>query len=298
MSIIISGLSKCFFEDEDKSISYIQNMPRKLRRLSGELAKLFYATAYQAMEDANIDDKASVPIITATSLAEINHSLELMHQTHSSKGQFISPTLVQNTVANSSAGILSIAFSNHNPSVTFSGNFLSLYNAFSFSLTLLKMNTFDKILIVGGEPEIPLWKELVSIDTPLLEDYQAGVVAFVLSRDETNNTGKNYGKIVNSCVFSLQEEESLTRETLDKYDIQIDDETNIIISEIAQKRFSDVDKVAKNLSVDKERIQYNVNELISPYKEMYEIVVEKKNLNTILLKTEHKNISIIKLENM
>ncbi len=306
MNISISGLGKCFPEDfENNVIPYKKYMPKSVRRTAGELAKMFYIAASFALEDASIQDisASAIPIITASAMGELNSCIELVKQIYESKGELISPTLVQNTVANAPAGILSIGFSNKNRAIAFSNGFLSLDIAIDYAIGLFFTSDVSDVLIVAGESPSENLQNLSQKEVNLSEATTEGAIAFILSKiplKQNKQTKKNYGSIINSCVFALQENYSLTRQTLETYGFFINDDTQIIVSEIGKRRFKDMDVLAKNLSVERNKIKYKFNDLISPYTEFYELLTDTNNENNneeiLLLKTEFNEISALQMK--
>ncbi|MBW2276292.1 MAG: beta-ketoacyl synthase chain length factor [Deltaproteobacteria bacterium] len=172
--------------------------PAKLRRYA-RVARLVYVAAHRAIEDAEVDDPASLAVVTSTAMGELTASLKLLEQIHEKRGVRVSPAVVPNTVHNAPAGHLTIGIGSHSPAVTVSQGWLSAEAALAAASDVLELGGGDRALVCVGDESDPAWVE--RLEQAGAEDwarsleqeaFQEGVVALVVGLEPG---GKRLGSI-------------------------------------------------------------------------------------------------------
>lgn len=120
-------------------------VPKILQRRLSPLARaVFYAA------DACIDGDSSLPIVFSSGHGEVNKSLDMLKSMQT--GEAVSPTAFSLSVHNAIAGLLSIAYNNHQAITVLAPGLDGIAPAFIEALGLLQENHNEVLMVLYDEP--------------------------------------------------------------------------------------------------------------------------------------------------
>ena len=281
--------------------------------MTGKVSRMFYIAAVNALKDAGLTETANLPVISATGMGEVDGIVEQLSQIHESKGEILSPTLVQNTVLNAPASLMSIGLKKTKPVITVAHSLLSIEAALDYAFTLFQTTDNNTILLVGGEQYNPEWPEKLKelgqgqFSRNLQEQkFQEGSIALVLtSRD--NNSSKFYAKIMAADVFHfipVSENKSISladpffsKLIREKYGIKPETNTQIYIKKYCADRFVSISELSRELNIDKNRIAYSSSSFSSPLLEIMESSKNAEKNEYVYFSNEYNDFAIVHWQN-
>jgi 3-oxoacyl-[acyl-carrier-protein] synthase III len=297
MSLKIIGYGSCLERDRiDGKYPYKDIMPKGIRRLSARLAKMVYVAVTRAVESTGVD-KSDIPMILCSALSEIDAGIQLMEQIHETKGESISPTLVQNSVANAPGSVLSIGLKNTGPVLTISHSYLSGEAGLDFAENYLNTSRYKKAVVVLGDQYIQDWEnrleearreDLKNQIAPL--KLEEGVVALVVSIEEDENW---IAEIQNSGVFHFASEKPDFQKILNRNQFRINEKTAVVYREFTSDRIKGKLELSRELGIAYEKIDISRNTLCFPFINCIENMGSKKFEEILFINSEWNDLGLM-----
>lgn len=303
MKMTIKGIGTCFpYEYENGKLPYKEYIPKSIRRSSCRFARMVYISAVNALRDAGCEDK-SMPVITTTALSEFDETINLLYDIFETKGEMISPKLVQNTVYNAPTSIFTIGQKNKNTALTITHSFMNIEAGIDYASTLFQTTKgkYKDILLIGGDEYQDRWAELLKenglghLSEKLRSmNYKEGTTAVVLTVEE--NPAKNHGDILNSGVFNLPKDKEFTRDVIEKYGFTINQNTQVILREFCRERFKDNHALSEILGIPESNIK-STNHLSTPLYEIHRLKDEKQKPSDVLfLSSDINEVALLQIK--
>lgn len=302
MKLKVTGMGVFTRADfEASKIPYKRYIPKSLRRSTERLAQFFYIASMKALVDAGIDTEIDAnntfPLVSATSMSEMDGTIDFFEQIHSSKGKLVSPKKFQNIVMNAPASLLSIGLGIKLPVITISNSLLSIEDALSYAKVLFNTGAYSKILVVGGEIFLERWHELLEkhhrsdlAEKLKSQGLEEGAVAIVISNEDEPK--KQYFEILNSAVIRLSNSKTLSLDILKKYDFNIGKDTLLIIKKYCMDNISEA-MLSERLGIDKSRIKLSSNSLANPLYDISNLVKEEAVNDVLFIGNDADNYGLL-----